>query len=99
MRLKKYASSKVVAIILTAMVVLGGLFFQNRQIQNLKKQLSDSQVKIEQMYDTPQEGIWGTVWNSNKLLGVSTLSAPKMNINEFKKYLAENNLVIYFKIR
>ena len=41
MRLKKYASSKVVAIILTAMVVLGGLFFQNRQIQNLKKQLSD----------------------------------------------------------
>lgn len=57
MRLKKYASSKVVAIILTAMVVLGGLFFQNRQIQNLKKQLSDSQVKIEQIYDTSQTQI------------------------------------------
>ena len=57
MRLKKYASSKVVAIILTAMVTLGGLFFQNSQIQNLKKQLSDSQVKIEQMYDTSQTQI------------------------------------------
>ena len=52
MRLKRYASKKVVAIVLTAMITLGSLFVQNRQIQNLKKQLSDSQVKIEQIRDT-----------------------------------------------
>lgn len=57
MRLKKYASKKVVAIVITAMVTLGSLFFQNRQIQNLKKQLSDSQIKIEQIYDTSQTKI------------------------------------------
>lgn len=57
MRLKKYASKKVVAIVITAMVTLGSLFFQNRQIQNLKKQLSDSQIKIEQIHDTSQTKI------------------------------------------
>lgn len=57
MRLKKYASKKVVALVITAMVTLGSLFFQNRQIQNLKKQLSDSQVKIEQIHDTSQTQI------------------------------------------
>lgn len=57
MRLKKYASKKVVAIVITAMVTLGSLFFQNRQIQNLKKQLSDSQIKIEQIHDTSQTTI------------------------------------------
>lgn len=54
MRLKKYASKKVVAIVITTMVTLGSLFIQNRQIQNLKKQLSNSQVKIEQIHDTSQ---------------------------------------------
>ena len=57
MRLKKYASKKVVAIVITAMVTLGSLFFQNRQMQNLKKQLSDSQIKIEQIHDTSQTTI------------------------------------------
>ena len=57
MRLKKYASKKVVAIVITAMVTLGSLFFQNRQILNLKKQLSDSQIKIEQIHDTSQTTI------------------------------------------
>ena len=57
MRLKKYASKKVVAIVITAMVTLGSLFFQNRQIQNLKKQLSNSQIKIEQIHDTSQTTI------------------------------------------
>lgn len=52
-----------------------------------------------QMFNTPQEGIFGTMWHGGNLLGVSTLSAPKGNVNEFKKYLAENNLVVYFKIR
>ena len=54
MRLKKYASKKVVAIVITAMVTLGSLFFQNRQIHNLKNQLSNSQEKIEQIHDTSQ---------------------------------------------
>ncbi|MCI6667438.1 MAG: CotH kinase family protein, partial [Romboutsia timonensis] len=52
-----------------------------------------------EMFNIPQEGIFGTMWQGGNLLGVSTLDVPKGNINEFKKYLAENNLVIYFKIR
>ena len=54
MRLKKYASKKVVAVILTMMVTLGTIFIQNKQIKNLKNQLSNTQVTIEQMHDTSQ---------------------------------------------
>lgn len=54
MRLKKYASKKVVAVILTIMVTLGTIFIQNKQIQSLKNQLNNTQVTIEQMQDTSQ---------------------------------------------
>lgn len=73
MRLKKYASKKVVLIVLSAMVVLGCLFFQNRQIQNLKKQLNDSQVKIEQVNDTSQT-----------IIDPATIQAKLNNQCEFK---------------
>ena len=54
MRLKKYASKKVAAIVIVAMLTLGSLFVQNRQIHNLKNQLSNSQVKTEQIHDASQ---------------------------------------------
>lgn len=57
MRLRKYASKKVVSIVVTIMVVLGSLICQNRQIQHLKVQLEESQVKIEQIDDTSQTTI------------------------------------------
>lgn len=57
MRLKKYATKKVASIVIAGMITFGNLFFQNRQIQNLKKQLENSQVKIEQIHDTSQTKI------------------------------------------
>lgn len=57
MRLKKYATKKVASIVIAGMITLGSLFFQNRQIQNLKTQLENSQVKIEQIHDTSQTKI------------------------------------------
>lgn len=57
MRLKKYATKKVASIVIAGMITLGSLFFQNRQIENLKTQLENSQVKIEQIHDTSQTKI------------------------------------------
>ena len=51
------------------------------------------------MYNTPQEGICGTVYVNNKLIAISTLDVPKGNVASLKEYLNQNNLVVYFKIK
>lgn len=47
----------------------------------------------------PDEGICGITWEGNKMLGVSTLDFPKGDLEGFKRHLAEDNLVVYFKLR
>lgn len=73
MRLKKYASKKVVAVVLTMMVTLGNIFIQNKQIKNLKNQLSNTQVTIEQMHD-----------NSQTVIDPATIQAKLNKQCEFK---------------
>ena len=46
-----------------------------------------------------QEGVFGTVYMGNKLLGISTLDVPKADIASLKEYLNQNNLAIYFKVK
>ena len=53
----------------------------------------------DQMANNPQEGICGTVYLGNKLLGISTLDVPKGDVASLKEYLNQNNLVVYFKIK
>ena len=56
-------------------------------------------ITQSEMYNTPQEGICGTVYAGNKLITISTLNVPKGNVASLKEYLNQNNLVVYFKIK
>lgn len=49
------------------------------------------------MYETPQEGICGTVYLTKKLIAVASTSFPIKDVAAFKSYLNQNNLVVYFK--
>lgn len=51
MKFKKYASKKVVAIVMATMVTFGSLFGQSMYIKHLKTELNQSKAKIERMYD------------------------------------------------
>lgn len=51
MKMKKYASTKVIAIVTAIMLVLGGLFNQHRKIQRLNEELYIQRNMTEQRYN------------------------------------------------
>lgn len=57
MRLRNYASKKVVLIVVAFMVTITSMIFQHRQIKNLEEQIEQKKIAIEQMYDSSQTQI------------------------------------------